>query len=96
MRVILSVDMEGVSQLREPREIFACRPEYWQTGKRRLEADTAAAAEGLIAGGDSEVIVLDNHGSGNPMNVSAGCLPDGARIELISDPLGEMYGTVVS
>ena len=71
MRVVLSVDMEGVSQLRDPHEIFACRPEYWQTGKPRIEADTVAAVQGLLEGGASEVIILDNHGGGNPMNVSA-------------------------
>lgn len=80
MRVVLSVDMEGVSQLRAPCEILAARPEYWQTGKPAFEADTAAAARGLLDGGASEVIVLDNHGSGNPLNVSAECLPEGARL----------------
>jgi D-amino peptidase len=81
MRVVLSVDMEGVSQLRDPYEIFACRAEYWLTGKARIEADTVAAVEGLVAGGADEVIVLDNHGSGNPQNVSAECLPGAARLE---------------
>jgi D-amino peptidase len=81
MRVVLSVDMEGISQLADPREIFSAFPEYWQTGKRRIEADTVAAAEGLLEAGATEVVVLDNHGSGNPENVSAGCLPQGARLE---------------
>ena len=81
MRIALSVDMEGVSQLADPHEIAACRPEYWATGKARMEADTVAAAEGLLAAGAAEVIVLDNHGSGNPRNVSARCLPAGARLE---------------
>jgi D-amino peptidase len=81
VRVVLSIDMEGVSQLRAPAEILAACPEYWQTGKPRLEADTVAAAEGLLAGGADEVIVLDNHASGNRENVSAGCLPSGARLE---------------
>jgi len=30
--------MEGASQLRSVREIWGCLPEYWQTGKPRLEA----------------------------------------------------------
>jgi D-aminopeptidase len=46
-----------------------------------MEAETVAAAQGLLAGGADEVVVLDNHGSGNPMNVSAECLPPGARLE---------------
>ena len=81
VRVVLSVDMEGVSQLRGPYQIFAYRAEYWQTGKPRIESDTVAAVEGLLDGGASEVIALDNHGGGNPMNVSAECLPSAARVE---------------
>ncbi len=80
MLVAVSVDMEGASQLRSVREIFGCTPEYWETGKPRLEADVAAACEGLLAGGASELVVLDNHG-GNTVNVSAGSLPPGARLE---------------
>jgi D-aminopeptidase len=79
--VVLSADMEGVSQLRLAREIFAACPEYWLTGKRRLEEEVAAACEGLLAGGADEVVVLDNHGSGNPANIAAGSLPPGARLE---------------
>ena len=81
MRVVLSVDMEGVSQLAAPREILSCRPEYWATGKPRMQADTAAAAQGLLDAGADEVIVLDNHGSGNPENVSPESLPAGCRLE---------------
>ncbi len=80
MLVVVSVDMEGASQLRNVREIFGCMPEYWQTGKPRLEADVADACEGLIAGGASELVVLDNHG-GNTVNVSPESLPQGARLE---------------
>ena len=81
MRVVLSVDMEGISQLAAPREILSCRPEYWTTGKPRMEADTAAAALGLLDAGADEVIVLDNHGSGNPENVSPESLPARCRLE---------------
>lgn len=84
MLVAVSVDMEGASQLRSVREIWGCLPEYWQTGKPRLEADVRAACEGLIAGGASELLVLDNHG-GNTVNVSREALPDGARLETWRD-----------
>jgi D-amino peptidase len=79
--VVLSADMEGVSQLRRAREILAACPEYWQTGKPRLEEEVAAACEGLLAGGATEVVVLDNHGSGNAANIGAAALPAGARLE---------------
>ena len=74
MRVAVSVDMEGASQLRSVREIWGSLPEYWETGKPRLEDDVAAVCEGLLAGGASELVVLDNHG-GNAVNVSAQALP---------------------
>ena len=80
MLVAVSVDMEGASQLRSMRETFGCMPEYWETGKPRLEADVAAACEGLLAGGATELVVLDNHG-GNTVNVSPESLPPGARLE---------------
>ena len=80
MLVAVSVDMEGASQLRSVRETFGCMPEYWETGKPGLEADVAASCEGLLAGGASELVILDNHG-GNTVNVSQESLPPGARLE---------------
>jgi D-aminopeptidase len=76
--------MEGASQLRGVREIWGCLPEYWDTGRPRLEADVRAACEGLLAGGASGLVVLDNHG-GNTMNVSPQALPEGARLETWRD-----------
>ena len=76
--------MEGASQLRSVREIWGCLPEYWQTGKPRLEDDVAAVCEGLLAGGASELVVLDNHG-GNAVNVSAESWPAGVRLETWRD-----------
>lgn len=81
MLVVLSADMEGVSQLRGAREIMAACPEYWDTGRRRYQEEVAAACEGLLAGGATEVVVLDNHASGNPANIPADALPSGARNE---------------
>ncbi len=81
MLVVLSADMEGVSQLVGPNEIIACCDEYWATGKPRFEADVAAACRGLLAGGVDEVIVLDNHASGNTYNIPQDALPAGARLE---------------
>lgn len=84
MIIAVSVDMEGASQLRSVREIWGCLPEYWETGKPRLEADVSAACQGLLDGGATEVVVLDNHG-GNTINVSPGALPAGARLETWRD-----------
>ena len=84
MIVAVSVDMEGASQLRGVREIWGCLPEYWETGKPRLEADVVAACEGLLAGGASGLVVLDNHG-GNTVNVSPDALPPGVRLQTWRD-----------
>jgi D-aminopeptidase len=84
VRIAVSVDMEGALQSRSVGEIWGCLPEYWQTGKPRLEDDVAAACEGLLAGGTSDLVVLDNHG-GNTVNVSAEALPAGARLETWRD-----------
>src|SRR5216110_1877886 len=81
MRVVLSTDMEGISQLSRPREIVAACPEYWETGRPAYEAEVVAACEGLLAGGATEVVVIDNHASGNPANFAADALPAGARLE---------------
>ena len=81
MRIVLSGDMEGISQIVDPREVSAACEEYWATGRRRYNDDVAAAARGLLAGGASEVVVLDNHASGNPENLIHEALPDGARLE---------------
>ncbi len=81
MRVVLSADMEAVAQITGPREILACCAEYWATGRQRMTADVVAAAEGLLAAGADEVIVLDNHGSGHAENVIGRDLPRGARLE---------------
>jgi D-aminopeptidase len=78
--IALSVDMEGASQLRSMREIWGCLPEYWETGRPRQENDVRAAGEGLLAGGASQLVVLDNHG-GNTVNVSPEALPERARLE---------------
>lgn len=81
MRVALSADMEGVSQLHDWRAVIAWEPAYWRDGRAQMEAEVAAAARGLLAGGADEVVVLDNHASGNPINVRAESLPEGARLE---------------
>ena len=73
--------MEGVSQIDDWRAIFAFEPAYWREGRAQMEAEVAAAARGLLTGGADEVVVLDNHVSGNPVNIRAESLPARARLE---------------
>jgi D-amino peptidase len=81
MRVCLSADMEGVSQISDPREVKAFFREYWETGRNRYNEDVVAAVSGLLAGGATEVVVLDNHASGNRVNLNADALPQRGRLE---------------
>ena len=81
MLVALSADMEGISQLRDPHSILAFERSYWNEGRLQMTADVVAAATGLLRGGADEVVVLDNHGSGNPENVIGSELPAGVRVE---------------
>jgi D-aminopeptidase len=81
MRVALSADMEGVSQLDDWRAVLAFDRAYWREGRAQMEAEVAAAARGLLTGGADEVIVFDNHASGNPLNIRPESLPAGARLE---------------
>jgi D-aminopeptidase len=80
MRIVLSIDMEGIAGISGVRELLACCPEYWDTGRARLTDDVLAAASGLLDGGASEVIILDNHASGHPANLIADHLPSGSQI----------------
>lgn len=81
MKVCLSVDMEGIAQIVNPLAVKAFCEEYWQSGRQAMQDDVAAAARGLLAGGASEVVILDNHGSGNTYNLVDDGLPDHTGLE---------------
>lgn len=81
MRIALSADMEGIAGITDARAVLASCPEYWAHGRAAYTADIVAAARGLLEGGADEVVVLDNHASGNPRNVLDEVLPDGVRVE---------------
>lgn len=81
MKVCLSADMEGISHITDPFQTKAYCREYWDAGRTEMNNDVAAAAQGLLDGGASEVVVLDNHGSGNTYNLVPEALPEGAHLE---------------
>ncbi len=64
MRVYISVDMEGLAgvALREQISRYLGGRQY-QQGRRLVAAEVNAAVAGAFAGGASDVIVHDNHGS---------------------------------
>lgn len=81
MLVAVSADLEGVARIENPASILAFERSYWESARRLMTADVVAACRGLLDAGADEVVVLDNHGSGNPENVIGSELPPGARLE---------------
>jgi D-amino peptidase len=81
MRIVLSADMEAISGITDVRQVLGACPEYWDSGRQHMTDDVCAAAQGLLDGGASEVVVLDNHGAGAPWNIFREQLPEGARGE---------------
>lgn len=81
MRVVLSADMEAISGITDVRQILGSCAEYWESGRQHMTDDVVAAAAGLLEGGATEVVVLDNHGAGAPWNIFREQLPEGARGE---------------
>jgi D-aminopeptidase len=77
--------MEGISQIASHRECLFWHDEYWAAGRQKMQRETIAAAEGLLAGGADEVVVLDVHFRCD--NVTPDGLPVGARLE----PYDEWY-----
>lgn len=65
LRVLIIHDMEGLSGQSDPSS-FDFGTELYPTGQELLAADINAVIDGLFAGGATEVLVADGHGSGNP------------------------------
>jgi len=77
LKVVLLCDMEGVSGATSVRHTdFGANPEY-EEARKSLTADVNAAIAGLKAGGATEIIVVDGHGSGNSQS------PDVLEAELL-------------
>lgn len=82
MRVVIVFDMEGTSHIGEFHELYPIFPEYWDRGRRKLTSDISAAARGLLAGGATEVVVMNHHGAGEVEwpNAVPEELPDGVGL----------------
>lgn len=78
MRVLMCVDMEGISQLRSYRELWGVFPEYEATGRAAVTSDAVAALRGLKAGGASEITVCEVHGPVPGRIIDLDELPGGA------------------
>ena len=77
MKIFISADIEGVTGIaawEETRKDVAANAEF----RHQMTAEVAAACEGALEGGATEVLVKDAHGSGR--NIIAAQLPRGARL----------------
>jgi D-amino peptidase len=54
MKILISVDIEGISGIANTRELWA---------REAITDDTNAAVEGALAGGARDIVVMDSHGS---------------------------------
>lgn len=65
IKVLLLYDMEGVSGATDYRHTTFLHSAEYTAGRKALTADVNAAIAGLKAGGATEIVVVDGHGSGN-------------------------------
>jgi D-amino peptidase len=66
VRVLVYHDMEGLAGQDDWHTYLFSHPEKYPEGQKMLVADLNAVIDGLIAGGATQVDVVDAHGSGNP------------------------------
>ena len=77
MKIFISADIEGVTGIaawEEARKDVAANAEF----RQQMTAEVAAACEGALEAGATEILVKDGHGSGR--NIMAARLPRGARL----------------
>ncbi|KQR62616.1 M55 family metallopeptidase [Acidovorax sp. Leaf160] len=61
MKILISVDIEGVAGVYHPEQVRAGNPEY-ERARRLMAAEANAAVAGAFEGGAAEVFVNDSHG----------------------------------
>jgi D-amino peptidase len=76
VRVLLCVDMEGISQITDFRQTWPDFPECWEAGSAATIADTLATASGLLSGGAKAVTICELHGPARGPVLEAETLPD--------------------
>ena len=61
MKILISVDIEGVAGVFHPEQTRAGNSEY-ERARRLMTAEANAVIEGALAGGATEILVNDSHG----------------------------------
>lgn len=67
-RIYIMTDMEGVAGVQNAEQWLGPEGRYYDVGRKLLTLEVNAAVEGFFAGGATEVVVSDGHGSG-AMNI---------------------------
>ena len=65
IRVLIIHDMEGLAGQSDPSS-FNFGTDLYPSGQEWLAGDINAVVDGLFAGGATDVVIADGHGSGNP------------------------------
>ena len=65
MRIYILTDQEGVAGVVSSVDYAAPGARYYETARRLLTLEVNAAIEGALAGGATEILVLDGHGHGS-------------------------------
>jgi len=94
MRIFLSVDMEGATGVCHRDHLMAGGQDY-ERARGWLTGDVNAAIEGALAGGATEVVVADGHGT--MRNLLLDDLHEAARLvtgpaQAANRPLGQVTG----
>jgi D-amino peptidase len=100
MKIYILTDLEGVSGVVTRDQVFAGNSGY-EKARDWLTADVNAAVEGAVAGGATEVIVLDGHGANSAVNIRyenihpKACLIQGSPwrdyLELLDGSFGGLF-----
>lgn len=90
IRILVIHDMEGLSGQSDPRS-FMFSSDLYPMGQEWLAGDVNAVVDGLFAGGATEVLIADGHGSGNPEPDLRSDLLDERATQIIRDERFNAY-----
>lgn len=77
MKILISVDMEGVACVVSPEETMLVGPEY-ERARDLMTGEASAAVAGAMAAGATDIVVADAHG--HLRNLLPEALPDGVQL----------------
>jgi D-amino peptidase len=91
VRILIDVDMEGISGIDDYRQILSGYRQFEESGRSLITEDVNAVVRGLRAGGATEIRVVDDHGSGGlSANIISEKLEKGVRLYQGPEFLGRL------